>query len=75
MLPRNYTRTLSQPFRAKYFAANRPDKLFTRSVPGAAKETPQNFGGRLGWDYGRHEPFLTLEMCLLSHFIPRKLLG
>jgi hypothetical protein len=74
MLPGNHTRPLSQAFRAKYFAPDWPDKLFPRSIPGAAKETPQNFRGRLWWDYGRHEAFLTLEMCLLTQFIPGKLL-
>src|SRR5256885_11842782 len=63
MLPRNNAGSFAQPFRAEYFSADWPDKLLSRSILGAAEETPQNFGVRLRWDYSRHGSLSTPKIC------------
>ena len=63
MLARDNPRALPQPLRAENFPANWPNELFSHSFLGAAEETSQNFRGRLGWDYSRHEPFITPKVC------------
>lgn len=64
MLARDDSCAFTEALGSEHLAANWSDKLLPNAGLGAAKKAPENLGGLLGWNYGRHEPFATPELCL-----------